>query len=69
MAAVSGAEVDDEGYDKFLKDLAEETGALPPLNRVIEAISLANSLDPAAVGSQVRVLNRRARPRPQAPQA
>lgn len=64
MASMDATEITDELYDKFLGDLALETGALPPLDRVIEAITLAGNLEPSKVGQQVRMLYRRSRPRP-----
>lgn len=61
-----GAEPDGDQYDKFLADLTVEVGALPPLERLVEALQLANSVEPAKVGDQVRALYRRPRPRPAA---
>ena len=60
----TGAEATNEVFDKFLTDLTVETGALPELGRVVEAVKLANSIEPAKVGNAVRQLFRRPRPRP-----
>ena len=60
-------EVTPDVYDKFLADLTVETGALPPLDRVVEAVQLAGSIEPAKVGNAVRQLFRRPRPRPAGP--
>jgi len=65
MASKSGAEFDQAVYDKFLSDLTVEVGALPPIERLIEAIQLADSLEPDKIGQQIRTLYRR-RPRPAA---
>ena len=59
-----GGEPDSAAIDGFMNGLAQEVGALPPLERVIEAIKLANSAEPAKVGGAVRQLYRRPRPRP-----
>lgn len=67
LAQHTGAEATNEVFDKFLADLTVETGALPPLERVVEAVQLANSIEPAKVGNAVRQLFRRPRPRPAAP--
>jgi hypothetical protein len=61
LAAIRGEEVDEEGVSAFLKDLSVETGALPPLNVVVEALRAANSVDVRAVGDQVRAYYRRPR--------
>ena len=61
LEAVRGEPLDDEGYQQFMNDLAAETGALPPLNVVFEAVRAANSLDVRAVGDQVRAYYRRPR--------
>ena len=68
LATAAGGEQGPEGYDKFLADLTQEVGALPPIERVVEAIQLANSAEPFKVGQQIRALYRR-RPRPAAPPA
>jgi hypothetical protein len=60
----AGAEATPEVFDKFLADLTVETGALPDLGRVVEAVKLADSIEPAKVGNAVRQLFRRPRPRP-----
>lgn len=59
-----GGEPDSAAIDGFMNGLAQEVGALPPLERVIEAIKLANSAEPAKVGGAVRQLYRRPRARP-----
>ncbi len=63
LTAVTGAELDEEQFGKFLADLTQEVGALPPLERVVEAIQLSNSAEPFKVGEQIRQLYRRPRPR------
>ena len=64
LAQHTGAEATPEVFDKFLGDLTVETGALPELGRVVEAVKLANSIEAAKVGNAVRQLFRRPRPRP-----
>lgn len=63
VAAVTGGDVETATFDKFLADLTHEVGALPPVDRVIEAVKLANSIEPFKVGQQIRQLYRRPRPR------
>jgi len=63
----TGAEATNEVFDKFLADLTVETGALPELGRVVEAVKLANSIEAAKVGNAVRQLFRRGRTRPAGP--
>lgn len=60
----TGAEATPEVFDKFLADLTVETGALPELGRIVEAVKLANSIEAPKVGNAVRQLFRRPRPRP-----
>ena len=67
IASVGSVEATPEVYDKFLADLTVETGALPALDRVVEAVKLAGSTEPAKVGNAVRQLFRRPRPRPAGP--
>jgi hypothetical protein len=67
LASVGAVEATPEAYDKFLADLTVETGALPPLDRVVEAVKLANSIEAPKVGNAVRQLFRRPRPRPAGP--
>lgn len=67
LVGTTGGEVDDERMDKFFADLTVEVGALPPIERVVEAVQAANSAEPSKIGDQVRLLYRRPRPRP-APQ-
>jgi hypothetical protein len=67
LATHTGAEATNEVFDKFLADLTVETGALPELGRVVEAVKLADSIEPAKVGNAVRQLFRRGRTRPAGP--
>jgi hypothetical protein len=67
LATHTGAEATNEVFDKFLTDLTVETGALPELGRVVEAVKLADSIEPAKVGNAVRQLFRRGRARPAGP--
>jgi hypothetical protein len=67
LATHTGAEATNEVFDKFLADLTVETGALPELGRVVEAVKLADSIEPAKVGNAVRQLFRRGRTRPVGP--
>jgi hypothetical protein len=64
LATHTGAEATQEVFDKFLADLTVETGALPELGRVVEAVKLADSIEAAKVGNAVRQLFRRSRMRP-----
>jgi hypothetical protein len=64
LAQHTGAEATQEVFDKFLADLTVETGALPEIGRVIDAIKLAKSIEAPTVGNAVRQLFRRPRPRP-----
>ena len=68
LSTTAGGEPGPELFDRFLADLAQEVGALPPLERVVEAVRLANSAEPFKVGQQIRALYRR-RPRPAGPPA
>ena len=67
LAQHTGAEATQEVFDKFLSDLTVETGALPELGRVVEAVKLADGIEPAKVGNAVRQLFRRGRARPAGP--
>jgi hypothetical protein len=67
LATHTGAEATNEVFDKFLTDLTVETGALPELGRVVEAVKLAGGIEPAKVGNAVRQLFRRGRTRPASP--
>jgi hypothetical protein len=69
LAQHTGGEATNEVFDKFLSDLTVETGALPELGRVVEAVKLANSIEAPKVGNAVRQLFRRGRPRPAGPPA
>jgi hypothetical protein len=60
----TGSEATPEVFDKFLADLTVETGALPELGRVVEAVKLADSIEAPKVGNAVRQLFRRSRMRP-----
>ena len=64
LTQYTGAEATQEVFDKFLSDLTVETGALPELGRVVEAVKLANGIEAQKVGNAVRQLFRRPRPRP-----
>jgi hypothetical protein len=64
LTSYRGEEADDGAIDKFLSDLSVETGALPPLNIVVEALQAAGNADPVEAGNQVRLYYRRARSRP-----
>jgi hypothetical protein len=64
LNTVGALEVTPEVYDKWLADLTVETGALPPIERVVEAIQMSNSIEAAKVGNAVRQLFRRSRTRP-----
>jgi len=63
LTGYNGQEADDAAMDGFFSQLATETGALPPLNVVLEALQSAGSADPSEVGNQVRLHYRRARSR------
>ena len=64
LAQHTSAEATPEVFDKFLSDLTVETGALPELGRIVEAVKLADSIEAPKVGNAVRQLFRRPRPRP-----
>jgi hypothetical protein len=63
LTSYSGAEADDAALEKFFSQLAVETGALPPLNVVLEALRNAGNAEPAEVGNQVRLHYKRAKSR------
>lgn len=63
LSRYAGADVDDAAVETFFSQLAVETGALPPLNVVLEALQNAGTADPVEVGNQVRLHYRRARSR------
>lgn len=67
LAEFSGQEVDDQFMETFSRGLAEETGALPPPNIVVDAIRESRSADPRKIGDAVRAHYRRPRPRPPGP--
>ena len=61
LESVLGEPVDDDAFARFMGELTVETGALPPLNVVVEAMRLASSADVRAVGDQIRAYYRRPR--------
>lgn len=63
LAGYAAEEVDDAGIEQFLAQLGTETGALPPLHVVLEALRNAGSANPVEVGHQVRLHYRRPRAR------
>lgn len=63
LSTYAGEELDDAAIEKFFVQLAAETGALPPLHVVLEALKNAGVANPAEVGNQVRAHYRRARSR------
>jgi hypothetical protein len=63
LTSYSGEEADDAALEKFFSQLAVETGALPPLNVVLEALQNAGNADPSEVGNQVRMHYKRAKSR------
>ncbi len=58
LAQVRGGEVDEQTLDRFLADLAVETGALPPMPVVVHAVRAAASENPSAVAGAVRAYYR-----------
>jgi hypothetical protein len=62
LGSVRGSEVDEDTLRDFLAALERETGALPPMHVVLEAVRDAGSDKPEAVGNAVRRYYRRARP-------
>lgn len=64
LASYSGEEADDAAMEKFFSQLAVETGALPPLHIVLEALQKAGNATATEVGNQVRLHYRRAKSRP-----
>lgn len=63
LAQYAGAEQDDAATEKFFQELGVETGALPPLHVVLEALKNAGNAKPAEVADQVRQYYRRPRAR------
>lgn len=63
LTGYGGQEADEAAMEQFFSQLTMETGALPPLNVVLEALRGAGNADPAEVGNQVRLHYRRARSR------
>ncbi len=57
-------EVKDAAMERFSRQLAEETGALPPPGVVVEAIKECRSAEPRKIGDAVRAYYRRRRARP-----
>ena len=64
LAPDDAAKTDRALMEAFSRGLAEETGALPPPNIVVEAIREAQSAEPRKIGDAVRAHYRRPRPRP-----
>jgi hypothetical protein len=64
LAQYAGGEQDEAAVEKFFEELGVETGALPPLHVVLEALKNAGSASPADVADQVRLYYRRPRSRP-----
>jgi len=64
LSTYSGEEADDAAMEKFFSQLAVETGALPPLHIVREALQKAGNATATEVGNQVRLHYRRAKSRP-----
>jgi hypothetical protein len=64
LSSYSGEEADDAAMEKFFSQLAVETGALPPLHIVLEALQKAGNATATEVGNQVRLHYRRAKSRP-----
>jgi hypothetical protein len=63
LATYAGEEVDDAAVETFFSQLGVETGALPPLHVVLEALRNAGKSDPVEVADQVRQYYRRPRAR------
>ncbi len=59
--AVIGEPADDERMTLFLNELTVETGALPPLGIVLEAVRAAATSDVRRIGDEVRAYYRRPR--------
>jgi hypothetical protein len=64
LGSYSGEEADDAAMEKFFSQLAVETGVLPPLHIVREALQKAGNATATEVGNQVRLHYRRAKSRP-----
>ena len=60
LSSHAAEEADDQTLERFFARLSEETGALPPLSVVLEALRNAGTHDPPAVADQVRLYYRRA---------
>ena len=63
LAGYSDGEVDDAAVETFFSELGVETGALPPLHVVVEALKNAGNARPSEVADQVRLYYRRPRAR------
>lgn len=61
LSTIRGGEVDETEVTAFTNALGRETGALPPMHVVMDALREARSDDPAAVGDAVRRYYRRPR--------
>ena len=69
LSTYSGDEVDDAAVETFFSQLGVETGALPPLHVVLEALRNAGNANPVEVADQVRQYYRRPRARAATPVA
>jgi hypothetical protein len=63
LSTYSGEELDDAAVETFFSELGVETGALPPLHVVLEALRNAGNAKPVDVADQVRQYYRRPRAR------
>ena len=63
LSGFAGEELDDAAVETFFSQLGVETGALPPLHVVLEALRSAGNANPVAVADQVRQYYRRPRSR------
>jgi len=61
LSEVRTEPVDEQALIQFLDELSIETGALPPLNVVVEALRAAGTDNIRAVGDQIRAYYRRPR--------
>jgi len=67
LEAVRGGPVDEEALNAFLSELTAETGALPPMGIVVEAMRTAGTDQVRSIGDEVRAYYRRPRQQPAAP--
>ena len=63
LTTYAGEEVDDAAVETFFSQLGVETGVLPPLHVVLEALRNAGNANPVEVADQVRQYYRRPRTR------